>query len=335
MSKTASSDVAPSTCARIVIVLFPGTQPLDAVGPADVFEQATVRSPGSYEVVYAAQRTSVRLTPSLEVHTTTFDALELSAADTLLVPGGTADGLTEFIADTEAMSWLTDAAAGAGRTVSVCTGAFVLAALGLLAGRTATTHWAAWDLLAAYEPAVEIDREAIFVQDGDVWTSAGVAAGIDLALAIVRADLGADVALSVSRDMVVPLVRAGGQAAFATTASREPDDGDLGALLTHIHANLSRNLHVSDIALAVGMSPRTLHRHCVERYGTTPARLVADIRLESARVALLATRSPLRRIAHDVGYADESAFSKAFSRRFAMSPSRFRAGFAAIGDDTP
>src|SRR5438552_2142142 len=218
----------PAKPRDVVFLLFDGVQLLDVAGAAEVFALAGAHSgKGGYRITFVAVDGSLSSTAGLGL-----TARPLKAAPrgihTLIVPGGPADPLTRVLSDARTMAWLRRPALLARRVASICSGAFLLGSIGLLDGRRATTHWRAVDRLRREFPRVNVDREALFVQDGAVWTSAGVTTGIDLALALVARDLGPEVALAVARDLVLHLVRPGGQSQFSAPLSLQAKEkGDL------------------------------------------------------------------------------------------------------------
>jgi transcriptional regulator GlxA family with amidase domain len=311
---------------RVVIVVFPGLQPLDAIGPAEVFRTAALLDPPGYSVeLVAAEAGSVRSsTVGLEVDRT------LSACrgpiDTLLVAGG--GGVTAAAKDERLLSWLRGAANRSRRVSSVCTGAFLLAEAGLLDGRTATTHWASCEALAQRYPSVTVEPDQIYVRDGDVYTSAGVTAGMDLALALVEDDLGRATALEVARWLVVFVKRPGGQSQFsaqlaAQTADREP----LRELQDWIGGNLDADLSVPALAARAHMSERNFARAFRKELGMTPAAYVETTRVEAARIALESGDTPVETVARNTGFGTVETMRRAFHRRLGVGPADYRARF--------
>jgi transcriptional regulator GlxA family with amidase domain len=311
---------------RVVIVVFPDLQPLDAIGPAEVFRTAALLDPPGYSVeLVAAEAGSVRSsTVGLEVDRT------LSACrgpiDTLLVAGG--GGVTAAAKDERLLSWLRGAAKRSRRVSSVCTGAFLLAEAGLLDGRTATTHWASCEALAQLYPSVTVEPDQIYVRDGDVYTSAGVTAGMDLALALVEDDLGRATALEVARWLVVFVKRPGGQSQFsaqlaAQTADREP----LRELQDWIGGNLDADLSVPALAARAHMSERNFARAFRKELGMTPAAYVETTRVEAARIALESGDTPVETVARNTGFGTVETMRRAFHRRLGVGPADYRARF--------
>jgi transcriptional regulator GlxA family with amidase domain len=316
---------------RIAVAFHGNLQLLDAAGPIEVFNQADRRLGGhAYEIVCAATQPIVHSSSGMKLLVDQ-PLPDPRSIHTLLVPGcpGLAD-LEAVMRDRAYVDWVTAAAAAALRVVSVCSGAYVLASLGLLDGKRATTHWMGLDDLARLFPKVRVDREALFVEDGKVWTSAGVAAGIDLALCIVGRDHGRDLALQVARDLVLHVVRPGGQSQFAGPLSVQKQAGpDLMRLIPWIDTHLDRTIEVADMARAVGMSERTFHRRCLRAFTQTPAQLLSELRLDRARTLLSDPAIAIQTVSARCGFKDPAAFSSAFVRRYGLRPSGYRSAFAS------
>ncbi|MGV9518660.1 GlxA family transcriptional regulator [Streptomyces griseus] len=310
----------------VLVVLFDGVQSLDVSGPMEVFSGAS-RSPGvSYELRTASlDGRPVRSTSGLTLVPDSSLA-DAPAPHTLLVPGGqgtrgSQPGLT---------GWLREHAPRAERLVSVCTGALLLAEAGLLDGHRVTTHWNYCERLARDYPAVEVDPEPIFVRDGRLATSAGVTAGIDLALALVEEDHGRDLALTIARHLVVFLRRPGNQAQFsaqlsAQTARREP----LREVQHWIAQHPDADLGVDALAARARLSPRHFARAFRSETGTTPGRYVERVRLEHARRLLEDTADGVERIARASGYGTPEAMRRAFVKTLATAPAEYRRRFRA------
>lgn len=311
---------------RVVIVAFPGVQTLDVTGPAEVLRAATKIHPPGYEVTLVAPeegplRTStVTLAPDLPISACRFPI------DTLIVAGGT--GTRRAEEDEHLIEWLRAAAGRARRVTSVCTGAFLLARAGLLDGRRATTHWASCADLAARYPKVTVEPDPIFVRDGDVATSAGVTAGMDLALALVDEDLGREVALEAARWLVLFLKRPGGQAQFsAQLAAQTAERAPLRDLQAWIPDHLDQDLSVPALARRSAMSERNFARAFRRETGMTPAAYVEGARVESARIALESGDLPLESIARQAGFGTVETLRRAFRRRVGVSPVDYRTRF--------
>lgn len=310
----------------VVIVLYERVQSLDVTGPLEVFAGAgaAVGEPGLYRITTAGPggrelRTSsgLRLVPDADLD-------RVAAAHTLLVPGGpgTADP------DPRVVRRIRRLAAGAERVVSVCTGAFLLAEAGLLAGRRATTHWAHCATLARRFPDVEVDPDPIYVRDGNVASSAGVTAGIDLALALVEEDLGRDAALRVARHLVMFLRRPGGQAQFSTQlAAQFAERRPLREVQRWIAEHPDGDLSVDTLAGRCSLSPRHFARAFAAEVGMTPGRYVDSVRLETARRRLEDTEDGIEEIARSCGYGTPESMRRAFVRALAVPPTEYRNRF--------
>ncbi|MCM6773104.1 GlxA family transcriptional regulator [Nocardia sp. CDC159] len=306
----------------VLIVLFEGVQGLDVIGPLEVFAGAERHTPGSYDIRTASlDGRPVRTVSGL---TLTPDQ-PLDAADTphtLVVPGGQGTRAP----DPRLIEWL--GAQRPARLISVCTGAFLLAAAGRLDGRRATTHWAWSELLTAKYPLVRVDPEPIYVRDGDIATSAGVTAGIDLALALVEEDLGRRAALVIARQLVVFLHRPGNQAQFsaqlsAQTARRDP----LRAVQHWITEHPDADLTVEALAARARLSPRQFARAFRHETGMTPGRYVDRVRLEQARRLLEDTGDGIAEIARACGYGTPEAMRRAFVKALGSAPAEYRRRF--------
>ena len=307
----------------VVVVLFDGVQALDATGPHDVFTSANrpELAPGAYTVRTASVGAqSVRAGGGLQL-VADLDLATLGYVDTLIVPGG--PGLES--PDPAVVECVRAAAHLAGRVVSVCTGAFILAAAGLLDDREATTHWASCDQLATKHPAVKVLPEPVFVRSGQIATSAGVTAGIDLALALVEEDLGRDIALAIARLLVVFLCRPSGQPQLsAQLAAQSAVRVPLRELQTWVSDHLRGDLSVSGLAARVQMSPRHFTRVFTSETGTSPGQYVDRVRFEAACRALAESDESAARVARDCGYATSEAMRRAFVRNLAMTPVKYR-----------
>jgi transcriptional regulator GlxA family with amidase domain len=248
--------------------------------------------------------------------------------DTLIVAGG--EGVHQAIADPEFVAAVRRAATGARRTTSVCTGAFMLAEAGVLDGRRATTHWHSCRTLARRYPGVTVDPDPIFVRDGDVWTSAGVTAGIDLALALVEDDLGSEAARTVARWLVVYLQRPGGQSQFsAPLRLGRPARPALRDLLTWIAGHPDQDCSIAAMARRAGMSERTLARTFRAECGTTPAGHVEAVRVEAARHLLETTDLNVAAVAARCGFGTAETLHRAFRRGLQVTPDGYRRRFRA------
>jgi transcriptional regulator GlxA family with amidase domain len=247
--------------------------------------------------------------------------------DTLMIAGG--HGVEAAAADPVLVDWIRMRATKARRVASVCTGAFLLAASGVLDGRRAATHWSCCAELARKFPAVRVEPDPIFVRDGPVWTSAGVTAGIDLSLALVEQDLGRTVALAVARYLVVFLKRPGGQAQFSAALSLQASEDKFGALHEWINKHLADDISLPMLASQAGMSERSFSRHYAETTGMTPGRAIERLRVEAARRLLSESRLPVKRISQRCGFGSEETMRRTFLRLLETTPQDYRARFSS------
>jgi transcriptional regulator GlxA family with amidase domain len=315
---------------RVVMLAFDRFQALDLFGPTEVFSLATRYGDGEYEIELVAPTAApIRTSSGLEVSPTSTLRGCRGPIDTLLVVGG--EGVPSAEADPALVRWIGRAAARSQRVASVCNGAFLLAAAGLLDGRRATTHWASCDYLARRYPSVTVERDPIFVRDGNVATSAGVTAGMDLALALVEEDLGPETALLVARSLVLFVRRPGGQAQFSAqlstqSAEREP----LRELQTWIADNLAQDLSVPALAERAHMSPRNFARAFAREIGKTPAAYVEEARVERARIALEESSVGVEEVARRCGFGTVETMRRAFHRRLGVGPAAYRSRFRPL-----
>ncbi|MEU5113556.1 GlxA family transcriptional regulator [Streptomyces longwoodensis] len=308
----------------VLLVLFDGVQSLDVTGPLEVFAGAERQTPGTYRIRTASlDGAPVRTSSGL---TLVPDGSLTGARDphTLLVPGGEGTRAP----DPELTAWLRAHGPRARRLVSVCTGAILLAGAGLLDGRRVTTHWSHCAKLARDHPSVTVEPDPVYVRDGHVSTSAGVTAGIDLALALVEEDLDRDTALTVARHLVVFLRRPGNQAQFsaqlaAQTARRDP----LREVQRWITEHPADDLSVEALAARARLSPRHFARAFRDETGTTPGRYVDRVRLEHARRLLEDTADGVEEISRASGYGTPEAMRRAFVKALGTPPAEYRRRF--------
>ena len=316
----------------VSIPLFPGFQMLDVAGPVAVFEAAGhFAEDGGYRVTVVSGGGGV-VDSSSGMAVTTAPLPAPATVDTLLVPGGA--GTRHPDLDPLLVDFVRDAANRCRRVTSVCTGAFLLARAGLLDGRRATTHWRYARRLSRRHPAIDVMADRIWVNDGKFWTSAGVCAGIDLALALVTDDFGRDVARRCAREVVVYYQRPGGQSQFSSIEEMSDPRGRFAPLLGWIRSNLSQPLKVEELAARAAMSPRHFSRCFLAEVGCTPAHAVTRIRLEVARIEVESTRKPIEQIARDTGFGDSERMRRAFVRSLGASPRSLRTQSASRGSDT-
>ncbi|MFD9093327.1 GlxA family transcriptional regulator [Streptomyces collinus] len=314
----------------VTVLVFPGVRLLDVTGPIEVFASANefggryrvrIVSPDGADVVTSAG-TGLRVDlPAAQVP---YDS------DVVVVPGG--PEWPSLIKDDTLLDAVRALDARSGRTVSICTGAFLLAAAGLLDGRRATTHWRFTDQLALRYPKVSVDPDALFVRDGHIMTSAGVSSGIDLSLALVEEHLGADTARTVAKDMVVFMQRPGGQSQFSVrTRTPRARQELLRQVLDAVAENPSANHTVAAMARRAGVSSRHITRLFHDEMGTTPARYVEEIRLEAAQALLESGDDPMATVARRTGFGSAESLRRAFTRRLGITPGTYRARFRTTG----
>ncbi|MFE9388649.1 GlxA family transcriptional regulator [Streptomyces sp. NPDC006784] len=318
----------------IVFVIYEGFQSLDLTGPHEVFQHAGRLAGGYRQLVVAPRSGSVQAASGLVVHPGyEVDEVDPKGVDTLVVAGG--EGVDLARLDTELTGWIRAVGSHARRVTSVCSGVFLLAAAGLVDGRRVTTHWAREQQLIREHPGVEVDCEPIFIRDGQAWTSAGVTAGIDLALALVEDDLGRDVAHAVAREMVMFLRRPGGQSQFSVALwSREPATDPVRAAVSAIHADPGARHAIADLARSARLSPRHLQRRFTAELGTPPASYVERVRVEAAQRALAEGDDPVEAIARHCGFGTTETLRRTFHRHLSVAPSDYRARFRSTATTT-
>jgi transcriptional regulator GlxA family with amidase domain len=315
---------------HFVFVVYPGFELLDTSGPASAFNSANRAlkqggDPDFYRLdLVSAAGGPVTSSSGIVVDTRSFDELASEAIDTLLIAGSEREHLLPAVADPILQEALPRLTSKARRFGSVCTGAFVLAALGLLDGRRVATHWDACTPFAEAIPSVTVDPDALYVVDGRLWTSAGVTTGIDMALAMITHDLGAAIAGQVAKRLVLYARRPGNQSQFSPLLQAQVKAASPFAdLIEWIQANLDASLDVPVLAARVGMTERTFHRKFLDATGKTPARFVETARLDAARM-LLSHKLSLKSVAAQVGLFPATRLSEAFKRRFGVGPGFFR-----------
>jgi len=315
---------------RVVVVVYPEIQSLDVSGPVEVFSMSNREHDGDgYRIeLVAATSEPVQSSSGLTFHVDGAIGDVRGVIDTLVVAGG--DGVAAAIFDDRLVDGVRRLAAKSRRVTSVCSGAFLLAEAGMLDGRRATTHWSACDALAKRYPRVDVDPDPIFVRDGNVATSAGVTAGMDLALALVEDDHGRDVALAVARRLVLFLRRPGTQSQFSAQlsgqlAERDPLRDAQRLVADHPEGDLS----VAALARHVGMSERNFARCFRDEVGMTPARYVEQARVETARRLLEETDDGVSAVARRAGFGTAETMRRTFLRNVRISPNDYRRRFRA------
>lgn len=317
----------------LVVLVYPGVTLMDAAGPLQVFATASGIGERSCRIsVVSKEGGSVPTDSGVSLDTVALRSVEAESIDTLIVAGG--DGVFDVMGDRELLHWLRGRAAETRRTGSTCMGAFLLAAAGLLDGRRATTHWRWASTLQSRFPALQVESDAIYIRDNHFWTSAGVSAGIDLALAMVQADAGHATALEVARRLVLPLKRAGGQSQYSSALELQTADanGAFDRLHAWMRANLASDLKVERLAEVYGRSTRTFVRHYRMATGTTPAKSVERMRVEVARGLLEEDGASIARVATRCGFDNVETMRRSFVRCLGVSPAAYRARFGAGSD---
>lgn len=318
---------------RVVMFAFDDAQVLDITGPLEVFGRAGrwLRDHGhsrerAYTVELVARRAGTVRTSSGLGLVADRSFRQVRSADTLLVTGGI--GYREVLDDEAVLRWLRKMGGCCDRMGSICTGAMILAAAGLLEGMRATTHWAYCDELAAALGPGNVDADALFLTNGKVYTSAGVTAGIDMALAMVEKDWGQPVALAVAQELVLYLKRPGGQSQFSRLlAAQKTESSRLQGLLCWIVEHPEADHHVEKLAERVNMSPRNFVRRFGAEVGMTPAKYVEKVRVEAARRRLEEGGLPLETVAARSGFSSEEVMRRTFLRQLGIPPSEYRARF--------
>lgn len=319
----------------IDILAFDGVQLLDLAGPLQVFASANDLSgavPPYAPRIVSASGGNVVTSAGLPLATQVFGPPDVPL-DTLLVPGGR--GVDAAAKDPALLRWILTRATLARRTASVCTGAFLLAQAGLLDGRRVVTHWHFCAQLAQRFPELRVEPDPIFIEDGPIWTSAGITAGIDLALALVERDCGRPLALAVARHLVVFLKRPGGQSQFSAALSLQSVDQNFDALNAWITEHLDEPLGIGRLAAQAGMSDRSFARHYRAKVGVTPAEAVERLRVDAARRLLGDEAMAVKRVARRCGFGSEETMRRAFLRRLGTSPNAYRARFAGQAEAVP
>jgi transcriptional regulator GlxA family with amidase domain len=316
---------------RVVFVTYPDFQALDLTGPLEVFALAnrfSAAGRAEYRTEVASPNgRAMRATSGIEIAAHRAITACRGPIDTLVVVGGL--GVSHAVDDENLVAWIRSASGRSRRVTSICTGTFLLAQAGLLEGRRATTHWSMCAQLTHDFPAITVDPDPIFVRDGNVWTSAGITAGMDLALALVEEDLGPERARQIARHLVLFVQRSGGQAQFSTQlAAQRPERMALARLESWVADNLDHDLSVSALAARACMSVRNFSRQFVREFGITPASYVEAVRVEAARRLLETTRRGLDDIAGVCGFGTVETMHRSFKRTVKVTPGEYRRHFS-------
>lgn len=317
---------------QIVMLIYPDAHLLDISGPMSLFAACNdFAGFKAYEVSLVAPEAGLVATSSgLQIMATRRIGSVLSGVDTLLIAGGI--GVDAMLAERKVISWLRRQAPHCRRVASVCSGALLLAEAGLLDGRRAVTHWVRCDHLTRDYPQVTVEQDPIFVRDGKFYSSAGISAGMDLALALIEEDLGAAVVADLAREFVLYMRRSGGQAQFSPALkAQNTQPGKIAAVQAWILSHLHLPLSVEDLAMRAAMSPRHFARRFADEAGMTPAAFVTAARVDAARQALAAGTENIDIVATRLGFGSAERLRRAFQRHLAVTPSQFRSHFQTSG----
>ena len=306
---------------RVAFLIYPDFQLLDTAGPIAAFEVAERYRPGSYSLrVVAAQPGLVASSSGVPLPALRFGRAD--SIDTLVISGG--DGSRAAANCLATRRFALACARSARRVTTVCSGTYILAAAGILDGKSATTHWSRSTDFARKFPKVRLDSDRIFIKDGKIWSSAGVTAGIDLALALIAEDLGEQVARRTAQQLVVYYRRPGGQSQFSALLEMERADGRFATLLDYIRGNLAKRLSVTDLARHSCMSPRHFARLFQAEVGVSPAKAVERLRVETARAALESGTQSNQLIARSCGFGNAERMRRSFLRSVGSTPSKLK-----------
>lgn len=333
-------DLAPKMDQRrqVALIVYPGFKTLEATGPLSVLSYASQHLAaagytGGYDVTIAAPTAGPIPSDTLMTLGATVALDDLGTPETVLI--ASAPKIEEVLRNEDRLvAWCRENGRDVTRCAALCTGSFFLAEAGLLEGQSAATHWNYADRLRQRFPKLQVDPDAIFVQAGNFWTSAGVTAAIDLTLAFVEQDYGRDIALAVARDMVMYLKRPGGQSQFSTLlAGQMSGTSRMSDVLNWMSERLDQPLTLDEIARAQGMSVRSLSRAFTSEFGASPMTMLEGLRCDRAKALLLDTDLPLKSVAYKAGFQSDEQMRKAFRRRFSLSPRDYRARFATAGSE--
>jgi transcriptional regulator GlxA family with amidase domain len=316
---------------RVGILIYRDVQALDVAGPMDAFTAATAadgtgNSAPVYEVFTVAPSKRALAAESGLTFKPQYTFESCPELDTLVIPGGC--GMRDPELAGRLVPWIAQSARRARRVAAICTGTFGLAATGLLRNRRVTTHWRFAEDLAARFPELQVDANALYLKDGPFYTSAGITAGIDLALALIEEDAGRAVSLQVARELVVYLRRPGGQAQYSEPLEFEARTLDrLADVSRWIAMNLHKRITMEALARRANLCPRQVARRFKASFGTTPADFVEGLRMKEAQRRLAVSDSSIKRVATSLGYRSAHVFRRAFERRFGVSPGAYRERF--------
>lgn len=324
---------------RVVFVIYPGVTLLDVTGPVQAFSSANNTEVANgqyiYEVVIASPEGGPVVTDCLvDLGSVSLDQAAAHPIDTLVVAGGS--GVFDALEQLGLVDWIKTQSSDCRRVASTCMGSFLTAAAGLLDGQSVTTHWRQVEELQRRFPKIDVKRDPLFVRNGDMWSSAGVTAGIDLALAMIEEDMGHEAAMQVAQALVVFFKRPGGQSQFSDILNIQAAETE--GLFADLHAwiagHLQSELSVPKLAERLAMSPRSFSRKYKEKIGITPAKTVEMMRVDAAKHALARSALPLAKIAFNTGFLDEQRLRRAFQRHVGISPIAYRETFGEAERDS-
>lgn len=317
---------------NIVFVVYPGIKLLDLSGPLQVFSDALNASgkPAYKTCIVSKRGGTVGTDTAISIASEPVKKWRRRKVDTLIIVGG--DGVYDTLHDKHFMQSVSSLSLNSRRVASICSGAFILADCGLLDGKKAVTHWESCDRLKRTYPEVLVEEDSIYTTDGKFWTSAGVTAGIDMAIKMISDDLGNEAGLSIARSLVTYLVRPGGQSQFSQTLALQSSDnsGRFDGLNCWIQSNLHRDLNNQLLADRICMSARTFARLYTEKTGVTPAKAVESMRVEAASRMLTQTRQRINTIAKKCGFTTDERMRRAFLRQIGIMPRDYRVRFSEI-----
>jgi transcriptional regulator GlxA family with amidase domain len=328
---SASSAASTVSTRHVVLVVFDGVEAIDVAAPASALSKASECVPGAYRLTIASPcGGDVRTNAGLIIAATEGLHAVKTPIDTLIVAGGDEPALRAAIVDQRVGEWVSRRAPSVRRVASVCTGAFALAAAGILDGRQCTTHRNACGMLQSMFPKAHVLNDPIYVRDENLWTSAGVTTGLDMTLAMIAADLGQPVAVEIARNLAVPMMRGSADSQESRTlAAQERATPRMQSLVTWIMRNLTDNLSVEDLARRALMSPRNFARAFVAETGNTPAAFVTRARVDRSATLLLQTDWPQEKVASESGFRSVDAFQRAFGREKGCTPESYRSNGGA------
>ena len=312
---------------RVIHFVCPGAKLLDVAGPLQVFRNTheyTSNGSGYQPLIASSRGGKITTDVGVALETRSIQSLRIRPSDLIIIPGGA--GIYTACEDAPTLRWLRSKSKTFRIMASTCTGAFLLGAAGLLDGKRAVTHWEACERLQARFPRAHVEQNPIYIEDAGIWTSAGVTAGIDLALAIVEADYGRQASLGLAKNLVVNAQRPGGQAQFSTALRQQMGDSrsDFASLHAWIRSNLASDLGVEKLAEQAQMAPRSFHRAFSAAHGSTPARSVLMTRIEAAQGLLEESAKGVKEIALQCGFGTEEHMRRAFQRELQLSPTDYR-----------